>query len=397
MPVQSISLRDYEYSYATAVGMALKNTADRFEKWVVQRPKGPTGNLIKAIIEVALKIFARITIRLPLKCLGYLGKALCPLEKTKIDPKGLPLAPPAIILPSNIKLDVGNRIDALYTRFDKLFPHTKKKITPPVGWWNWLWGKAGSVDEITHAGRYFQKLSFKRMFNQLISHDPSIFPKHPSSRREFCGQTSMFLKGILNKIESGELTEEREKVILNELALGSKACYPTWLQVSSKIYTELYGKQETAAIKLLRMVQEYKEDLILEFTQKQYKAQWHMLSLLRETQGKELGLNMHVNKDAYSGSTHYSQESIEHLKKGFLELYQDVNRLVAAVLTKIEAQPYDSAYFDFMVEAVTKLGAKEPINFVRQHFYREDPKDEYNLLLKPEGVHFMLRAVGILS
>lgn len=111
-----------------------------------------------------------------------------------------------------------------------------------------------------------------------------------------------------NELENAKIVLERNlKVIalacadpmvadsLKEEALGrlyaaSLVCSPTWVEESDALAL-LFKKANTPIQKLLRWVQQVKEDLILTFIQREKFAHWHGLNYARYIMGRECGLN----------------------------------------------------------------------------------------------------------
>ena len=107
---------------------------------------------------------------------------------------------------------------------------------------------------------------------------------------EALGERLIFLKGILDKIKSDDVTDQEKEQCLIELGEAGQVCQVTGLNVAKKWYGKLHGQEETAEMKILRIIQEYKEQIILQFVQVELKKEWHALNYVRRLIGREIGL-----------------------------------------------------------------------------------------------------------
>lgn len=192
----------------------------------------------------------------------------------------------------------------------------------------------------------------------------------------------------------------QEKDILIELAQASTVCFPTWNEVARRLFDEINNQDESADVKLLRAVQNYKEDMILEFFQKETDAEWHVLNAVRNAIGNELGLNARLAEhDVYAerANTIPSFEK-KFIKNILLNQYDNANRLVCGVYTKINQSKYDVSYYTYMVEAIKQRGIVNAEDYVARHFYEkydQDGEEIYNI--NKAGVNFMLKMIGVLK
>ncbi|MBX9744512.1 MAG: DUF1548 domain-containing protein, partial [Chlamydiales bacterium] len=236
-----------------------------------------------------------------------------------------------------------------------------------------------------------KKDCLQRLCEWTATENVNLYPDDPGKRKLFCKQLTIFLRGIIKKIESGDVSKDKERDILMELAEASTRCYPTWLEVSAKLFAEVNGQVETVEVKLLRFIQEYKESIILEFCQKEVDAQWHALNYVRNILGDELGLNTTLNAhDPYAA--HDDAIFGKGLTKWlFLQRYENVNRLISSVQVMINSQNYDPSYHEFLLNTVRQQGIESPEDYVANHFYSEDYK------LNEAGANLMLRSIGIVK
>lgn len=148
----------------------------------------------------------------------------------------------------------------------------------------------------------------------------------------------------------------------------------------------LYRQNETFEIKMCRHIHAHKESLVLETFQNDKRA----LSYVRSALGEELGLNAtDGDKQAalqmpWAGFVKYVAESV------FLMKYKNVNRLVEAVQTMINAHSFDPCYREELIE---KMGSdyhiQNPNDYVQKHFFSQDLK------LNEKGAHILLSSMCI--
>lgn len=364
------NLNDYGYSYANAIGSTLKQPLFQLISDAAfateRRPWESQASLIKRIAYRCLVVALLI---IPAGLAWFAGKAISHFSKIQIDPEGLSLAPPPIKIPEDLESDQAIDIMILAQKFNNL-----------------------DVEDEISSSRTHKSESLARLCTWVTTEDEEIYKDNLRKRQLFCKQLSILLKGIIKKLDSNDLTEAKKRSILIELGEASTRCFPTWLQAATKLFAEANGQVGTAEVKLLRLVQDYKELIILEFCQKDAKTHWHVLNFVRNILGRELGLNTDLNAyDPYA-----SQEEGPVFGKGlvkwmFLQRYENVSHLISGVQTMIEAQDYDSSYHDFLVKAMTDRGIPDPEDYVADHFYSDDFK------LNELGVNFMLRSIGILK
>lgn len=365
----SMNLNNYGYSYPNLIGNNLKQPLFKLISNIATSVRGkPWESVAKRIVKLAFHCLVATIFIVPAALAWLLGKSINYFSKTKIDAEGLSLAPPPIQVPQAVAGDNLINIQDISDKFSQLHPIGQK-----------------SPDQIS------KETSLRRLCDWTATQNDLIYPDDVRKRQSFCNQLSILLKGIIKKLDSGEIDKNKEESILKDLAEASGVCYPTWLEVATKLYGEVNGQVETVEVKLLRLIQEYKEAITLEFCQNEANAQWHALNYVRNILGTELGLNTMLN--AYDPFA--AQKDLifgKALTKWiFLQRYENVNRLISSIQGMINSKPYDASYHDFLVEIVTERGIANPIDYVAEHFYDENYK------IKETGINLMLRSVGVLK
>ncbi len=358
----------YNYSYANAIGSTLKIPLFTLVKNVsIASSRKPWETQAIVIGRVAIHAFIALLLIVPSGIMWFLGKAITSFSSTIIDEEGLSLAPPKMEAPELKEEDANIDFHILAERYASL-----------------------NCDGPKVPGKTSKAELFKRLCTWISTENENIFPDDPNVRKHFCEQMKIYLKVITKYIESGTLSKDKIRDILMELAEVSTRCYPTWLEVSAKIYGELSGQAETPEVQLLRYIQDYKELLILEFCQNDMEAQWHGLNFARNVAGLDLGLNVILNKfDPYAGHDDlvFSKAIVKWL---FLQRYTNTNRMIAAVLTMINAKPYQQGYFNLLQQIVQAQGIPNSKEYIEENFYTESYK------LNERGLNLMLRTLGIL-
>jgi hypothetical protein len=367
----NVNLNNYGYSRAIAVETILKKPLFRLVSNAAFSLSAPTNNLlqlIKKIVKVAFHCLLAIALFIPAGMVWLLGKAISKSSKSHINYNNLHLAPPKIQVPENLASDSTINLSILSKKYDAL-----------------------NIPETLLPDQISKKVLLGRLCIWVAKEDRSIYPDDSAIRTRFCKETSTYLKGIIRKIQSGEISPDGERDILLELAEASTRCYPTWLEVASKIYDEFNDQPETAEVKLLRLIQDYKESITLEFCQQEAGTQWHALNVVRNILGNELGFNTALNAlDPYAVQDSVMGKSL--VKWLFMQRYENVNRLVTSIQSNINMKPYDSSYYELLVSILKNQGVPDTDanTYVQEHFYNED--DQLNRI----GVNVMLKSMGIL-
>lgn len=365
----NINLSNCNYSYANAIGNTLRQPLFKLVSNIAIAASGkPLERLALTVSKVALNCLVAALFIAPTSIIWFMGKLISHCGKTKIDHRGLSKAPPEIQPPQDMESDQRIDIRDLSNRYDKLNSRAKKPYN-----------------------KNSKNYSLRQLCNWTATKNLNIYPDDATKRELFCKQLSLFLKGIIKKIESGEVTKEKEGDILMELAEASTRCYPTWLEVAEKLFEEVNNKTKPVEVKLLKIIQEYKKSIILEFCQQEANTQWHALNYVRNILGFELGLNTTLNK-----FDPYALDDDPAFGKGlskwlFLERYENVNRLIASVGEKINSQKYDQSYHDFLNNMVKQKNIKNSEDYVGSHFFDENYK------INEAGVNFLLKSIGVLK
>lgn len=365
----SVEINSYNYSYGNAIGSALQQPLFKLVSNIAIASSGKLNeSQVLLIAKVAFHCLVAAVFIIPVGQAWLIGKSISYFSKTQIDHESLFLAPPPIQIPEELESDQSIDIKILSDKFNQLNIVNRR-----------LPGQTSKEDYLL------------RLCTWTATQNANLYPDDPAKRELFCKQLSFSLKGIIKKINSGEVPKDKEKNILIELAEASTRCYPTWLEVSAKLFAEVNGQAETVEVKLLRLIQEYKESIILDFCQKEADLQWHALNYVRNILGYELGLNTVLNQH-----DPYARQDDPTFGKGltkwlFLQRYGNVNRLISSIQTIINSQNYDVSYYEFLLDTAKQKGIEKPTEYVENHFYDEDSK------LNAAGVNLMLRSIGIIK
>lgn len=330
----NLDLNSYKYSYANFIGFSLKRPLFKLVSNLATASSALLDSEERAwlIARVALHCLAAAIFVLPAGLAWLIGKSISYFSKTQIDYSGLSLAPQPILVPKEEGLDLEIDTAELLSRFDKL----------------------NSPEEDSSSGKTLKRELLKRLCLWINAKNSDIYQDDYNKRILFCEQVSLYLRSIIKKMKSGEISEDQVNIILNELAEASTRCYPTWLEVSGKLYEEVCGQPQSARALLLRWVQEYKESIVLEFAQQEADTQWHALNYIRNILGEEWGLNTTRNDyDLYAGNDDpiFGKSLVKWL---FLQRYEDVNCLIASITEQINCRKYSSFYSELLTEIVEK-------------------------------------------
>jgi hypothetical protein len=355
------------YSYANAIGSSLKQPLFKLvcNIAIASSPK-EWESRAKRVAKVAFHCLVAVLFVIPAGFAWVTGKSIAYFSKSQIDHEGLHLVAPAIQIPEEESELASIDIRMLTAQFDAL-----------------------NLPDKRPSDQTSRKQCLSRLCEWTATANNNLYPDAPQKRALFCAQLTLFLRGIIKKLESA--SADQKKDILMELAEASTRCYPTWLEVSGRLFAELNGQAETVQVKLLRFLQDYKESIILDFCQNQVDLQWHALNYVRNILGEELGLNTDLNHhDPYAGDKDavFGKGLTKWL---FLQKYENVNRLISAVQTRIN-QDCDVSYYDCLVQTVKDRGIEDPNDYVATHFYSED-----GLKLNESGVNLMLRTLGVIK
>lgn len=365
----NVNLNNYSYSYANVIGSSLKQPLFKLVSNIAIASSGkPRESQARRIANVAFHCLVAAIFVIPAGLAWLVGKSIAYFSKTQIDHEGLYLAPPQIPIPQELESDQLIDIMVLSDKFNQL-----------------------NLPDDRSSSQTSKQQCLHRLCEWTATKNVNLYFDDAGRRNLFYKELTIFLRGIIKKIESPEVTKDKEKEILMELAEASTRCFPTWLEVSARLFAEVNGQAETVEVKLLRFLQEYKEAVILEFCQKEGDYQWHALNYVRTILGLELGLNTTLNDH-----DPYAAQNDATFGKGltkwlFLQRYENVNRLISSVQIMINSQNYDRSYHDFLLLTVKQQGIQTPEDYVASHFYSEDYK------LNEAGANLMLRSIGILK
>lgn len=374
-----INLNQCNYSHANAIGSTLKTPLFLLTRNIaIAAMHKPWETRAQVISRTALHALIALALIVPAFLAWTVGRIITYFSATQINHKMLHLAPPPISIPEESETDNSIDITVLKDRFAQLFPQETSKLA-----------------------------SLNRLCEWINFQSEQIYEYDPAKRELFCKEVSLFLKGIIKKMNDGSVPNDKIKDILMELAKASMVCYPTWLNMAAKLYNEIHGR-DTAVENVLRMVQEYKEALILEFVQQEADVQWHSLNFVRNIVGDDLGLNTSLNKfDPYSSDKDpvFGKSLTKFL---FLQRYENANRMVTAIKEVINSQAFDMRLYDLLIERVEKNGFEKIIDhknkmnsvetaadFVVTQFYEET--SDGNRRINEKGVNFILKSIEVLK
>lgn len=361
----------YGYSYADHIGRTLSEPIDTVFTHI--KNSWETHGLISKIRLVWHSVIAAI-IFVPCGAAWLVGRAFSYCAASKIDLQGLESMPAVI----NMNPDLGSRyIDISYLR------ECLRYTANPEG----------------------LKYKINKIINRNYYDDNG---KNNLAKAQF----DVFIKAIVKKMtEVGPtaLTNDQKGAIVERLANAADLCLATWVEVSGKIYFEIYGNADSAESKILRLVQDYKEAIILQILQVDLnRNQWHTLNKARQIFGAEFGLDQTLEKfDTYAHDPNYkaallSPSDVDYIRNEFYRQYSDVNRLVEAVQTKINMGLPLEIYKSY--SGLLKEIAKEH-GITTERGYRGNRIDDFitqkcftpDSQIKLEAVNLMLRHIGLIK
>lgn len=342
------NISSFQYSYCQTIGNALETPL-----FLIATDIGKTlahqgvSSCIYTIAKLALDFFLVLAFVVPTGVCYLLGKTIKCFAQTQVDYNQLHKAPPKIEIPDDVDISIIDLTKNIMDRFKKL-------------------GLSSS-----------DTLAMYKILNGISSHG-----------KLFQAELSYYLNGIYEKTQAPDsnLDKDKEKAMWGEIAKSASVCHATWFQAAKGQFLKLENKEEKTEDKLLRKIQHYKEDLILQYAQNTLETEWHLLSYMSKVFGDEFGLNTnphdeHVDENATGRCV---------AKWLFLQLYDDPNQIVEAIQTSINLDDFDSSYKDFLVDIVTEQGIPEAEDYVANSFFDED----YQITF--EGVNCLLKHIGIL-
>ncbi len=349
-----------ETNHANIAGMALRRPL--FESAILcgrLTLTTPYDTTAKVIACYAAAFFIALLSIVPCSILWFAGKGISLLGNPSINPEGLSLAPPATTAPPPRR---PQNLNTLYTANEARIPIPKRETfrTPC------------------------------QIIQRRNSH--ALLPTDHATRELFLNEITLYLTNILTRLQDPSTSPAKQAEALTLLADGFLVCYPTWIEQTKKAYRVLSGQEETGEILLLHHIQQDKDDLILQFAQGKFKTEWHALNYVRFLLANQLGLSHDYQFDAYRGERDgiFGQGLCRWL---FLQVYEDTNRLVTAIQTRINAAGYEGKYAVLLRDAVTQADCTiEDLNeYVLENYYEEDMTT-----LNRKGTIALLSLIGIL-
>lgn len=366
-----ININNYNFSPTSHVGNKLKQPLFHLVANVAlaASPK-PHQHIACVVAKLALHCIVGLVLVVPAGIAWFAGKIIVWFSKTQINHENLSLAPPPFEIPEETEEESQIDVRVLAKRFDAF--------------------NDGSIPEYSK-----KKSALETICNSVANNDVGEFADNPEKNQLFCKEMKTFLRKIIHQININKVSREMEKEFLVMLAEADNVCAPTWLEAAARIYSQLSGKNLSVVMKLIGLVQEYKELLILEFAQVDAGGEWHVVNYMRNLLGDELGLNMHLNqfdryaekKDPVFGKT--------LCKWIFMQRYEDANRMVEGITNMINSRAYDPTFQDFIVEIIKKQKVEDPEGFVGENFFNND-YEENDYRIKECGVNLMLKEIQIL-
>lgn len=212
----------------------------------------------------------------------------------------------------------------------------------------------------------------------------------------------VYFKAIEQKIQNRDpkLTEEDLNTFFLELIAGSDKCEPTWYLAAEKAYEKIESGSHDQ--NLLRLVQEYKEQLFMDATilpEQLKNADWNVINCARLLFGEHYGLQSAENSMMDIG---YMLEDDQGNRQCPLEIMQadavnieirmrekleDTQPFIEWIKNKVNSErPHD--YYDFIHGLIQKYNL--PIG--SEKFF-----DENDYSLTAEGAILMLVDIGVLQ
>jgi hypothetical protein len=203
-------------------------------------------------------------------------------------------------------------------------------------------------------------------------------------------------------MQTDQVNLDTKKKILGELEKAAPYCPAKWLEVAARLYREVNtGVKETAQIKLLRLVQNYKEALFEHKFDREGK-QWHALTEVRIHLGTTLGLNKDLSKFDLHVRNEISLYEMWQNKKYFLDKYTNVANLISAIQEAIYSEnPEDYQVFlsEIVNEKLKKPGEEEEdfTDFIIDNYYYEEDHPTKAGQLNYFAIIHLLVAIGVLK
>jgi len=271
-----------------------------------------------------------------------------------IDPKGLALVPAPIKL---MKLDAHTRLERLVNVWDEVGKDRDdyRTIRDQLSYWITI--------QVPNEYQYIR------------------IPYHQLGATK--AQLQQELSSILQLFEEDKEVSNDVKVwAIVKLVEGALApCTPTWVETTHDVYLDLFtGSFQD---KVLRIVQKYKENLLMYLMQHvKQTVSWHAINPFRQQHGRELGLVMeNVNKDD-AARAYYPDEVLT--KDEFLEAYR-VDHLISFVQHELNHAKRTDRIVEFLIEALERsLGGDVSgrTQYIREQFLSPLSQEEFDGWLK---------------
>lgn len=350
-------------NHANSIGMALRNplfrTATLCGRLTLTDSDtiGPSEQIARHVAAFFLAMLSFI----PLGSLWLAGKGISMLGTPSMRSKGVSLAPPPIQAPPVLPEEAQN-LNQLYTDFEQSIPQAKRET-------------------FQRACRIIQNKESVPLLNER--HNQELF----------LNEMTLFLQNIYLLLQDPAISQAKKDEALTLLADGFLVCSPTWLEQARKAYLALSGQEETGETLLLRHIQSYKDTYILEYVQNKINREWHALNYVRSLLADSLGLSKDYEQDPFIGQR-YKVFGPGFCRWLFMQIYEDVNRLVSAIKTSINLVDFEAKYGTMLTDAVQKTypTMEDPVEYVLNHFYEDDRRT-----INSKGVIALLSIIGILN
>lgn len=221
-----------------------------------------------------------------------------------------------------------------------------------------------------------------------------------------CKELQGYLKFIAICLDNETDSNLAEQVIMN-LSQASSVCSPTWLEVAKEQCYKLKSA-DSQKERLLRFVQIIKEELIIDFAQKNFSGGWHPINFVRAKVGKEFGLKIQSRKfDQTIQDDAYKKINEIFLKNLFYQVYS-TDVLIEMLADKINldnshTNGYDQKLGEMLDRCAEREARKQvdfdeelfdPAMYVIEHFY-DVANGKYSLNRK--GALQLLMEIGLVG
>jgi len=179
---------------------------------------------------------------------------------------------------------------------------------------------------------------------------------------EAAAKLQRYLDYIIVELQTAD--ENIAERTLTALYDASLVCSPTWIEIAAKEYSHLKGGG-TQKERILRYIQDIKEDLILEYGRQYTEFEWHVLNYARHFLGKEFGLNRsNIKYDANITDNVQLEFTKERCCQIFYQIFTE-NNLIQGLIAKINLDTkgnYDQDLNALLKDRALKLAQDEQID-----------------------------------